>query len=156
MRCSKCIEYRPLLSDAYDHYICLACGQAWTWRLTEWVNDGLYNLKSMQKIREDNMADKREGFKFVKALTGDEYFVSMINYNDTVYVCTNKSMYMLVDECMVKMEIEMEDTEAHEAYDEEPILQIDGKYVNHIGGYLIKRVVIVRDKLVNLIMDYDK
>ena len=102
------------------------------------------------------MADKRKGFKFVTELAGDEYFVSMITYNDTVYVCTNKSMYMLVDECMVKMEIEMEDTEAHEAYDEEPILQIDGKYVNHIGGYLIKRVVIVRDKLVNLIMDYDK
>ena len=99
--------------------------------------------------------EKRKGFKFVTELTGSEYFVSMINYDDTVYVCTNKSMYMLVDECLVKMEIEMEDDEVDEVYDKEPILQVDGKFVNHIGGYLIERVVIVNDRTVNLIMDFD-
>ena len=106
------------------------------------------------------MADTKKGFKLVTELPNDESFVSMINYNDTVYVCTNKSMYMMVDECMVKMEIEMEDDDlteslSHIAYDEEPRLQIDGKMVNHLGGYLVKRVVITGNKLVNIIMDYD-
>ena len=101
------------------------------------------------------MADKRKGFKFVTELAGSEHFVSMINYHDTVYVCTDRSMYMMVDECLVKMEIEMEDSEVNEAYDDEPLLQINGSMVNHLGGYLVKRVVVVNDKLVNIIMDFD-
>ena len=154
MRCNRCIDYRPQLRDGYNGYTCLACGQAWKWDGSVWCNDGLYDLKSKQKVMEDNMADKRDGFKFVTALSGDEHFVSMINYNGTVYVCTNKSMYKLVDECMVKMEIEMEDNDI-ELIDDEVSLQINGGMVNHLCGQLVDRIVIVNSKLVNIIMDYD-
>ncbi len=53
--------------------------------------------------------EARKGFKYVTELPGSEKFVSMINYNDTVYVCTDRSMYMMVDECMVRMDIEISD-----------------------------------------------
>ena len=99
------------------------------------------------------MENKRKGFKVVKDLTGDEYFVSMINYDDTIYVCTNNSMYILADECLTKMEIEMEDDDV-ELIGDEVSLQVDGKMVNHLCGHLIKRVAIVNDRLVNIIMDW--
>ena len=101
------------------------------------------------------MADKRKGFKFVTELAGSEQFVSMIEFDGDVFVCTNKSMYKLVDECLMNMEIEMEDDVISEVYDEQPTLQIDGYRVNHLCGRLIRRVVVVGDKLVNIIMDYD-
>jgi len=81
------------------------------WKLdgSRWVNDGLYDLRSKQKVMEDTMADKRNGFKYVTELPGSEKFVSMIQLKGEVFVCTDRSMYKMVDERLVRMNIEIAD-----------------------------------------------
>ena len=91
--------------------------------------------------------EKRKSFKYVKVLPDDEYFVSMIEYAGTLFTCTNKAMYQLVDECMVKVNIEVEVSDK----EIDVLLRINGKPFNHVVGEQVKRVVIVGDKLINII-----
>lgn len=53
------------------------------------------------------MTRKRKGFEYVTELPGSEKFVSMITFEGDVYVCTDRSMYKLVDECLERINIEI-------------------------------------------------
>ena len=52
---------------------------------------------------------ERKGFKYVTELPGSEKFVSMIPFEGEVFVCTDRSMYKMIDECLVRMDIEITD-----------------------------------------------
>lgn len=55
--------------------------------------------------------EKRKGFRFVTELPGAEKFVSMIEFKGDVYVCTDRSMYKMVGECLERMNIQISDNE---------------------------------------------
>lgn len=113
MQCSKCKDYKPKAGDGYDYFICLACGQGWSlWRINEdkeaWYNNGLFKLKTMTRIKEETM-ETRQGYKRVTTLPGDETFVSMIEFQGDIFVLTDGSMYKMIDECLVKQDIQIVD-----------------------------------------------
>ena len=55
--------------------------------------------------------EKRKGYRYVTELPGAEKFVSMIEFLGDVYVCTDRSMYKMIDEALVKMDIQISDDE---------------------------------------------
>ena len=53
--------------------------------------------------------EKRKGFRYSTELPGSEKFVLMTYFEGGVFVCTDRSMYKMVDECLVRMDIEITD-----------------------------------------------
>ena len=98
--------------------------------------------------------ERRQGYKYVTALPGAEKFVSMIEFEGQVFVLTDCSMYQMIDECLVKVNIQMKDDTP------DPVVEGDGYVLlQHNGLKLsnlkfkskVEGIVVVDKKLINIV-----
>lgn len=60
-------------------------------------------MKNLVKL--DGSVKKRRGFKLIKEFDDSEPIVSMTTFNNIVYIATSKSVYQVINDQLIPLEI---------------------------------------------------